>query len=787
MFSIYTIIEIKMLEVMPMNNLSIPVILLKQVALLPHNELRLEFDNKDSKKIIDEALLSYDNKVFVVTKLDYLEESTLIEDLPLIGVVANIKSRMELPNGKTRVVLSGLNRALVSSYIKNNNMIMSSIKIMNGRSNEEDKNGAILKKLKKEVERYIKVVPYISNGVISQIEDLKSLDLVTDIIVDCLQISLDRKIEYIGCLDATKRAKMILEDIYKDEESFEIEQKLDILVKEELDKNQKEYILKEKLQLIKAELGDVSLKDSEIFELRKRIAMLEAPKKVKERLEYELNRYQALPNSSSELGMIRDYIECLLSLPWNKKTLDNDDLASIKESLDESHYGLNDVKDRIIEYLAVRKVSDKIKSPIICLVGPPGVGKTTLAKSIAHALNRRFSKISVGGLSDEAEIRGHRRTYVGSYPGRIIESLKSTKTSNPLILIDEIDKIEKGPHGDPASALLEVLDKTQNNSFHDIYVDLDYDISDVMFVLTANDIDDIPAPLLDRLEVIKLAEYTDYEKCDIVKKHLIPRLCHDYNLDTITISDDVIMSIIHNYTKEAGVRELERALTTIVRKIVTKRVIENISDKSIELDAKDIDSYLGRIKFKSMISGYNQSGVVSALSYTPYGGEVMPIEVNYYKGKGNLILTGSLGKIMQESAAIALSYIKSTCKYFKIDYNDLVDNDIHIHLPSGAISKDGPSAGVTLATSIISAFNDIYFDNSISMTGELTLRGRILPVGGIREKCLGAIKNGIKKIFIPLGNKDDVENLSKEIKGKLEFIYVDDYKEIYDYLMKEMK
>ena len=750
-----------------MNNSSIPVILLKQVALLPHNELRLEFDNKDSKKIIDEALLSYDNKVFVVTKLDYLEESTLIEDLPLIGVLANIKSRMELPNGKTRVVLSGLSRALVSSYVKSNNMIMSSIKMINSTIQEEDKEDVILKKLKKEVERYIKVVPYISNGVISQIENLKSLDLVTDIIIDFLQIGLDRKLEYISCLDATKRAKMILEDIYKDEESFEIEQKLDILVKEELDKNQKEYILKEKLQLIKAELGDLSLKDSEIFELRKKIAMLDAPKKVKERLEYELNRYQALPNSSSELGMIREYIECLLALPWNKKTVDHVDLNAIKASLDSSHYGLNDVKDRIIEYLAVSTVSNKIKSPIICLVGPPGVGKTTLAKSIADAMNRKFSKISVGGMSDEAEIRGHRRTYVGAYPGRIIESLKATKTSNPVILIDEIDKLERGSHGDPASALLEVLDKTQNNSFHDVYVDLDYDISDVMFILTANDIESIPSPLLDRLEIIKLAEYTDYEKCDIAKKYLIPKLCSDHNLESVYMSDETILDIIHSYTKEAGVRELERTLATIIRKIVTKRVIQNDSDKRIVIENVDLDTYLGSIKFKSMISGYNQAGVVSALSYTPFGGEVMPIEVNYYKGKGNLILTGSLGKVMQESATIALSYIKSSCNYFKIDYDELINNDIHIHLPSGAISKDGPSAGVTLATSIISAFNNIYFDNSISMTGELTLRGRILPVGGIREKSIAAHRSGLTKIFIPIENEKDIDDIPEEVRKEL--------------------
>lgn len=764
----------------------LPVILLKKIVLLPNNELRLEFDNDTSKNIIDVALLGHDNNIFVVTQLDYLEEKPLFEDLPLVGVVSTIKSRIELPNGKTRVVLNGIKRANVNDYIKQEEIMRALVSIVDDIDIEDEVNQAVGRKLKKEVENYIKLVPYISNSVISQIEDSKNLSCTTDIIVNYLQISLDRKLEYVSCTDPLKRTKMILEDIYRDEESFEIERHLDSLVKEEIDKNQKEYILKEKLQLIRAELGDLNLKESEIFELRKRLAKLQADIKVKERIEYELERYSNLPSSSSELGMVREYIECLLSLPWNVKTEDNIDLHSIKNKLDKSHYGLTDIKERIIEYLAVRRVSTNVKSPIICLVGPPGVGKTTLAKSIADSLNRHFAKISVAGMSDEAEIRGHRRTYIGAYPGRIINSLKNAKSSNPVILIDEIDKMQQGVHGDPASALLEVLDKSQNKFFRDNYLDLDYDISDVMFILTANDLDNIPHALIDRLEIIKLSEYTEYEKIDIASNYIIPKLSLEHNLEQINIDKATLTSIIRNYTKEAGVRELERSLTTVVRKIITDMVLKNNYLKKIKIKCKDIDKYLGRCKFKNMINEYHQIGVVSALSYTPYGGEVMPIEVNYYTGKGNLILTGSLGKIMQESACIALSYIKSTADYFKINYNALIDNDIHIHIPSGSISKDGPSAGVTLATSIISAFKNINFPSHIAMTGEITLRGKVLPVGGIKEKCLGAIKNNITKIFIPIANKDEVEDIPKELKKQLEFIYVDDYKDIYNYLMNSL-
>ncbi len=764
----------------------LPVIVLNNLILLPYNELRLELDSALGSQIEKALELIGETRIFVVTKKNPLEETSDLADLPSMGTIASIKSKLELPNGKIRVVLEGLSRAQSSAYSYTfANVIEGKISPLLDKEVELELNIAITRKLRKELDSYIKLVPTISNSVIASIDSASTISKMTDIVVQYLPLSLSRKVEYLNCLDPLKRTEMILADIYQEEALVEIEKRIDSKVKTNLETSQKDYVLREKIKLIQEELGDLSLRDRELKELRELLNSLECKREVRERIAFELGRYEALSSNSPELGMMRTYLDYLLHLPWDKKTKDKENLKEVKKSLDASHYGLEQVKIRIIEHLAVQKHSHQLSGPILCLVGPPGTGKTTLAQSIAKSVGRNFVKISVGGVDDEAEIIGHRKSYLGASPGRIIEGMKKAKSNNPIFLIDEVDKMSKGIKGDPASALLEVLDSEQNQSFRDNYLEMEYDLSQVIFILTANSTEGIPSPLLDRLEVIDIAGYTEYEKKDIAKKYLIPKLCKSHGLSYLKVYDQVILDIIRYYTKESGVRELERQLSKIIRKMVTSLVVDKKKEKLV-LTVHNLEFYLGRKKFDSQkLYGDSAIGVVSALSYTPYGGEVLPIEVNYYKGKGDLILTGSLGEVMKESAMLALSYIKSHSEEFGIPYEELCTNDIHIHIPSGAVSKDGPSAGVTLVTSLISAFAHIEMDHQIAMTGEITLRGNILPVGGIREKCLGAIRNNIHKIFIPKENMRDIEELPSEVSSRLEFVPVTNYMEIFEQIKKK--
>lgn len=769
-----------------MQRYKLPVLVLKGLILLPKNDLRLEVDSYFDKEIIEVAQQQENGKIFVVTQKDALEETPELIDIPSIGVLAQIESKLELPNGKTRVLLRGIIRAISAEYMTPfSSIVFGNIEMIQDDLIESELNIAIIRKLRKELDQYIKLIPTISNSVIAQIDSASTVSAMTDIIVNNLPLTIERKREYLECSKVMKRTEMILEDIYQEEALYEIEKRLDAKVKDVLEENQKNYILREKIKVMREEIGDISLHDEEIEKLRIRLSELICSEHVKNRINLEINRYEILPPSSPEVGLVRNYIDTLLSLPWNKTTKDVVDLKRVKYNLDCSHYGLDSVKERIIEYLAVKSHSKSLNSPIICLVGPPGTGKTTLAYSIAKSIKRNFVKISVGGVDDEAEIVGHRKSYLGASPGRIIEGMQKANSNNPVFLIDEVDKLTKGVKGDPTSALLEVLDIEQNKTFRDNYLELEYDLSNVLFILTANSTDTIPIPLLDRLEIIEIEGYTEYEKQDIAKKHLIPKLCKSHGLEYLKVYDKVILDIVKYYTKESGVRELERQLAKVIRKIVTELVTTKKKFKPV-LSVDNLEKYLGKKRFVSLsnINEY-QVGVVSALSYTPYGGEVLPIEVNYYKGTGKLILTGSLGNVMKESATLALSYIKSNCDKFNIDYRLLCENDIHIHIPAGAVVKDGPSAGVTLVTSIISAFANIKMDNHIAMTGEITLRGNILPVGGLREKCLGAIRNNIQKIFIPYDNLRDVEELSKDITANLKFIPVNNYMEIFNEIRKE--
>lgn len=768
-----------------MNKTNLPVLVLNGITLLPNNDIRIEFDSDISKLIIDEAEMFHNNTILVVSEKEK-------NQLPSIGVVAKISHKIELPNGNVRVVATGLYRVQVLKYMNQNKQgellesIIKKIEIEQLDSSEEEH---YINKLYKEFENYTHAIPYVSNSPLNILSNTKSLNNMTDIVVPYLQIENNRFLEYLFELNPVKRLEMILEDIYHEIEIFEIERRIDDKINKELEDNQKEYILRQKIKAIKEELGDNSLKEDEVDSLKNQIDKLKAKDKIKERLYTELSRYETLTIASPELNIIRSYIDWLLALPWDNYTIDNDDLIEVRRILDESHNGLEEVKTRIIEFLAVKQMTNSLRGPIICLVGPPGVGKTSLAFSIASAMNRNFTKISVGGIHDEAELVGHRRTYLGANPGRIIQSLKKAKSSNPVFLIDEIDKMQKDYKGDPASILLEILDPEQNKYFSDNYIEEEYDLSKVMFIATANYIENIPDALKDRLEIVELSGYTEYEKVDIAKKYLIPKICkeHGVNPTGIVIKDEVIKKIIRSYTKEAGVRELERKIATIIRKIVTSIVEKRILMNKYIIDAKKVEQFLGKPKYINYSDSATGIGVVNGLAYTNYGGDILPIEVTYFKGNGELILTGSLGEVMKESALIALNYIKTNYKKFGIKYDDLIKNDIHIHVPEAAIPKEGPSAGITLTTAIISAFTKLKIPKNIAMTGEITLRGNILPIGGLKEKSIGALRVGIKKIIIPEGNLRDLDEIPTEVKDNIEYIVVKNYKEIYEQFLEGEK
>ncbi|MEG1495554.1 MAG: endopeptidase La [Bacilli bacterium] len=772
-----------------MSNTNLPVLLLRNMVLFPFSEIRLEFDELEDKQLLSLAEAYYGNEILVVIPLDLLEEDPDINELPKCGVVGFIKMKMDMPNGKTRVTIEGKSRVKVKTYTKEENLVEANIDYSQKEVLPENKELAYIRTLTKELDEYTNEVPTMSNTLLPTILSLRTLTKVTDIMALTLPGTFSRKVEYIGEMSSITRAEMLLDDMKQDLEILKIEQEIENKLTKKLDKEQKDYILRERIQLIKEELGDVIDKDTEIEELRAHIQSCACSVKAKNRLLLELSRYEVMNPNSPEMGTIKNYIDILLSLPWGNYTTDCEDLNIVKSRLDNTHYGLDQVKTRILEYLAVKQNTKGLRSPIICLVGPPGVGKTSLAASIAISLGRNFTKISVGGVSDEAEIVGHRRTYIGSAPGLIIQGMKKAGTNNPVFIIDEIDKMTKDIKGDPASALLEVLDPEQNHAFVDHYIEEEYDLSKVMFITTANYLYQIPEALRDRLEIVELSSYTEYEKQDIAYKHLIPKQLEEHGLkkEDVAFTEGVILTLIRNYTKEAGVRELERMIATILRKIVKEHIITGKQD-IYEITDYNLEKYLGKKKFI-----YNESeifgsvGVVNGLAYTPCGGDILPIEATFYPGKGQLILTGSLGDVMKESATLSLSYIKSHADEFHIDASILVNNDIHIHVPEGAVPKDGPSAGVTITSTLLSLLTNTKVHTNIGMTGEMTLRGKVLPIGGLKEKVIGAHRGGIRKIFIPRINEKDLDSIPEEVKSEIKFILVDNYMDIYRELFNKFK
>lgn len=772
---------------------TLPVILLRGVVLLPYSEIRLEVNNDIDKEIFKLAEDHHDGHILIVPLANPLDESFNVEELIKTAVIGKINVKMELHNGITRAVIVGLNRVTVHDYTyynESNKILKAVVGNTTQFAITPKDEAALIHKLLKEFEEYLDSRHDISNSILTEIVDIKSIAKATDIIANYVNITYERKFEYLKTVNPYTRLLMLLEDIRKERQIVEIEQKIDIEVKKQLDESQKEFILREKLRIIKEELGEINVKEDDVDEIRTKIEEGNYPDKIKDRLYQELKKYELLSVNAPEISATRNYIDWLLNLPWNKYTTDNDDLIKTRKTLDKSHYGLDKVKDRIIEFLAVRQMKKDLKSPIICLVGPPGVGKTSLARSIANSIQRKFVKISVGGVSDEAEIIGHRRAYIGANPGRIISGMKKAGSSNPVFLIDEIDKMTKDYKGDPASSLLEVLDQEQNKFFYDNYLEEEYDLSQVLFILTANYLQTIPEPLRDRLEVIELSGYTEFEKLDIVKRHILPRELDNHGLEkkSISISDNIIRDIVSYYTKEAGVREIERQIATICRKVVTNMIDNKKKGKKYTIDKNNLESYLGKKKyFYTENDEVDRVGIANGLAYTQFGGDILPIEVTFYKGKGSLVLTGSLGDVIKESANIALSYIKSHYDEFGIDYKLLEENDIHVHLPEGAIPKDGPSAGIALTTALISALCNRPLSHTTAMTGEITLHGQVLPIGGLKEKAMGAHRSGIKTIIIPKKNERDLDEIPKEIKEDLNFVFVSEYKDVYKTLQLDHK
>ena len=749
---------------------SLPVIFIKNHEIFPFCETKLEFSDINLKKTISLSENIYDNCLLVIHQKvgDTLENINNIN----IGIIAKINFKIDMPNGNMRISLKGLNRAIIQNIKEEDKVYEADIEILKKEEIDPIEEIAMSRKLKKSLDNYIKIT---DTNKFDDINDIHDIDKLTDIVVDLLELDHNRKIKYIKEKSSITRLGMLLDDIEYELSIIKIEEDIDLKVNKNLEKSQKEFYLKEKLSIIKEELGT---DDNEYKELEEKIKKLDAPKRIKKRLEIELNRYKSCNSNSPEIGIIRNYIDILLNLPWNKSSKEEFDVEKIKKKLESTHFGLEETKERIIEHIIVRHHSESKNLPILCLVGPPGVGKTSIASSIADSLNLKCVKISVGGVNDEAEIIGHRRTYVGAAPGKIMSSIQKIGVNNPVFIIDEVDKMTKDIKGDPASSLLEVLDKEQNSRFVDHFIDEEFDLSKVMFILTANYLDKIPEELRDRMEIINISSYTEYEKIKIAKNYIIPKLRSEYKVleDELDLSKKTLTNIIRSYTKESGVREFTRVLEKIFRKYICMKLDNKVLDPN-----DNLQDFLGVIKYQTSINTINSKGVVTGLAYTPYGGEIVKIESLLYPGS-DIKITGQVGDIMEESINVSLGYIKGNYKNFNLDIDFLNSNTVHLHMPGNAIKKDGPSAGVTIVTSLLSYLKNKEISNKISMSGEITLTGKILKVGGIKEKIIAALNNDVEILFLPIGNKEEVLEIEYIYKNKIRIVFVKDYQEIYNIL-----
>ena len=751
----------------------VPVVATRGIILFPGLDSMIEVGRTKSINAVNTSSQSYDSMVWVVCQNDIMVDDPKEENLFRMGTLSKIKI-VRRKEGFMRVTFTGMKRARLVKLDNNSDMMMADIEVMNDVQGSQMEEMALVKRIISEFERFSNLSSSFPAEVISQLTRGVSAITLTDQISQYFPMDTSVRQKLLETLDVNERMLMIIAELEKQQRFSQIEATINDRVKEHIDDGQKEYYLREKLKAIKEELGDTTSMSDDTEQMREMIEKNPYPEHVKEKAREELRRYEMLPPGSGEASVSRTYLDWLLKVPWWQSTEDNQNLKEVKKILDEDHYGLKKVKERIMEYLAVKQMTGNLNSPILCLVGPPGVGKTSLAKSIARSLDRKFVKMSLGGVRDEAEIRGHRRTYLGSLPGRVIQGMKKAGVINPLFLIDEIDKMGADYKGDPSDALLEVLDPEQNSFFSDHYLEEPYDLSKVMFIATANYLDNIPAPLQDRLEIIELPSYTEIDKVHIAQDHLIPKQlkANGLHASQFKLREKEILYLIRHYTREAGVRQLERTIASLCRKTVL--AILNDDKKSVTVTQKLINQWLGKEIFEYGVKEKNdQVGVVTGLAYTSFGGDVLSIEVNYFEGKGNMVLTGKLGDVMKESAAIALDYVKAHAKELGIDPKFFDSHDIHIHIPEGAVPKDGPSAGVTLTTALVSALSDTPVHADLAMTGEVTLRGNVLPIGGLREKSLAAHRAGIKKILIPKMNVRDLDDVPEAVRESIKFVPVE--------------
>lgn len=758
--------------------MNMPAVALRGLTILPGMIAHFDISRERSLRAVEEAM-EQDQKIYLVTQRNVDSEDPTQEDLYQMGIVADIKQVVRLQNDVVRILVDGISRAALLGFTGNEKYLEAEICYCdcNADSLPEDLREAMLLGVREAFHRYAAVVGKISKELIRQIDQYEDLEKLIDYVTNNLPVSYELKQQVLEAEDINDRYQVIVSLLLSQVEVISIKNELQKKVKVRVDKHQKEYVLREQLGVIREELGENA--DSEADEYEKKLSELDAPDYVKEKTKKEIKRFRNMSSSSSESTVERGYIETVLELPWNRMSVDNKDLDHAAQVLDDDHYGLKDVKERILEFLAVRNLTSKGESPIICLVGPPGTGKTSIARSIASALEKKYVRISLGGVRDEAEIRGHRKTYIGAMPGRIVNGLRQAGVSNPLMLLDEIDKVSSDYKGDTSAALLEVLDSEQNSRFRDHYIEMPVDLSEVLFIATANEVSGIPKPLLDRMELIEVSSYTENEKFHIAKEHLVEKQKSKNGIkkEQLTITDSALKDIIRLYTREAGVRSLERTIGKLCRKAA--REIFKDSEAAVKVTKTNLKTYLGNPKYSpEKKNDHAEVGIVRGLAWTSVGGVTLEVEVNVLPGKGELVLTGKLGDVMKESAQAALSYVRSISEGYGIDAEFYTKHDIHIHIPEGAVPKDGPSAGITMATAMLSAITDRAVRADVAMTGEITLRGRVLPIGGLKEKLLAAKVIGIKTVCIPKDNEKDLEEISKEITDGMEIVPVERFSQV---------